>query len=366
MNIKKMRTGILSRIYIFIEYWKRIFIILFSFQNKAYIICHPTHSNLGDQAQLMCIDQWIAENYPKHKIIHLGYFMPTLNFAGLGSILIDCISSIILLGIMQLKKRPNDIFFGHSGYFFVDHHNGYKAFIDIIKNFPKHQMIIFPQTVNFQSPYIKEQVKNSFSRTTNVTLLCRDEVSFSISKELFPHTRLMLYPDIVTSLIGTRKYTDKRDGILFCMRNDIEAFYTPEDIERLMARFGNIRKEKIDTTLYEISRKEMESHRKSIIENMIEKMASYKVVITDRYHGTIISAIASTPVIVLSSADHKLSSGVKWFPKDLFKDAVQYAENLNDAYEKAIALLNQCNRNYDNPAYFKEQYWMSLKNNLQL
>lgn len=351
--------------YIFIEYWKRIFNILFCFQNKVYVICHPTHTNLGDQAQLMCTDQWIKENYPKYKIIHLGYFMPTLNYGTLGCVLVDCLSSIITLSVMKLKKRPNDIFIGHSGYFFVDHHNGYKAFIDIMKNFPKHRMVIFPQTVCFQTLYVKEYVKNSFLKSPNVTLLCRDEVSFRISKELFPNTRLMLYPDIVTSLIGTRQYTDERMGILFCMRNDLEAFYKPQDIEQLMNRFGNIRKEKIDTTVYGISRKEMDNHRKSLIEKIIKKIASYKVVITDRYHGTIFSAIASTPVIVLSSADHKLSSGVKWFPKEIYKDAVQYAENLDDAYEKALFLLNQCNRTYNNPAYFKEQFWQSLKAKLK-
>jgi len=364
MNIKNILTGKSTRSYIFFQYWKRVFSILFCFRNKVYIVCHPVHSNLGDQAQLMCTDLWLKENFPQHKIIHLGYFTTTLNYGPFKWLLINTLSSLITLCIMKIKSRPNDIFIGHSGYFFVDHHNGYKAFMDIIRYFPKHRMIIFPQTINFYTPYIKRYIYNFFKKASNVTLLCRDEVSFNKAKELFPQMKLLLYPDIVTSLIGTRTYNNKREGILFCMRDDIEAYYKPEEINNLMNKFEGIRKEKIDTTLHNITRKDMDSNRDSIINRMIEKIASYKVVITDRYHGTIFSAIASTPVIVISSADHKLSSGVKWFPNDIFKDAVQYAKDLDDAYDKANTILNQTNTKYCTVPYFKELFWDKLKANL--
>lgn len=366
MNIKTIFKVNSSRVYNFFQYWNRIFSILFCFQNKMYIVCHPIHSNLGDQAQLMCTDRWIRDNYPQYKIIHLGTFTPTLTYGSLKWLLVNCISSLMTLSVMKLKSRPNDIFIGHSGYFFVDHHSGYKAFMDIIKYFPKHKMIIFPQTVNFYTPYIKSYVSNFFANAKNVTLLCRDEVSYNISKKIFPLTKLILYPDIVTSLIGSHSYSGKREGILFCMRDDIEAFYKLEEIDSLIRRFGNVRKEKIDTTLRGISRKEMDEMRELIINQTIEKFASYKVVITDRYHGTIFSAIASTPVVVIASGDHKLSSGVKWFPNDVYADAVQYAEDLDDAYNKATKLLEQDDRLYNNPAYFKDKYWSKLKDILEI
>ncbi len=364
MNIKNILTGKSTRSYIFFQYWKRVFSILFCFRNKVYIVCHPVHPNLGDQAQLMCTDLWLKENFPQHKIIHLGYFTTTLNYGPFKWLLINTLSSLITICIMKIKSRPNDIFIGHSGYFFVDHHNGYKAFMDIIRYFPKHRMIIFPQTINFYTPYIKRYIYKFFKKASNVTLLCRDEVSYNKAKDLFPQIKLLLYPDIVTSLIGTRTYSNKREGILFCMRDDIEAYYKPEEINNLMNKFEGIRKEKIDTTLHNITRKEMDSNRESIINKMIEKIASYKVVITDRYHGTIFSAIASTPVIVISSADHKLSSGVKWFPNKIFKDAVQYAKDLEEAYYKAVIILQQKDREYNNPTYFKNEYWNTLKETL--
>lgn len=345
-------------------YWKRVFSILFSRRRKVYVMCHPTHPNLGDQAQLMCTDRWIASNYPGRMIVHLGYFKPTLNLVNGYRDLLTEFSYRITLAVLKATMRKDDLLLGHSGYFMVDHHNGWKMFVDMMRYFPRNKMVIFPQTVNFHTPFVKDFVSRCFRESRNVTLMCRDEVSYAMAEELFPTTRLLLYPDIVTSLIGTRRYAARREGILFCMRDDVEAHYSADDISRLMERFGTVRKEKVDTTLKGVTWEHMDKHREEIISAMIEKFSTYKVVVTDRYHGTIFSAIASTPVVVISSADHKLSSGVRWFPEDVFHDAVQYAASLDEAYEKAERLLAQEGREYYNPPYFKQRYWDVLKGRL--
>lgn len=70
-------------------------------------------------------------------------------------------------------------------------------------------------------------------------------------------------------------------------------------------------------------------------------LSHYRLVITDRYHGAIFSQIVSTPTIVLSSADHKLSSGVKWFPKEQFTNYIAYANDLDEAYQLAICFCGR-------------------------
>ncbi len=96
--------------------------------------------------------------------------------------------------------------------------------------------------------------------------------------------------------------------------------YENEDIDKMMSELKKITKvDRIDTT---ISTKytELKKELKSIIENTIEQFSKYKVVITDRYHGTIFSLASNTPTIVINSTDHKLSSGVDWFKdKEEFK-----------------------------------------------
>lgn len=344
-----------------LNYWKVIFRILFSHGHKVLLIHEAKNPNLGDQAQRMCTLQWIRDNYPNSVLLEIGDFGSTLSFDVNKWTIFTDLACLIKLAVLKIKVRSNDLLLGHSGYFMVDHHSGYKAFLIMMRHFPKNKLVILPQTVNFYTPYVKLKVSQGFATAKNVTLLCRDKVSYSKAKEMYPTTKLLLFPDIVTSLIGTRKYNGNREGVLFCMRDDVEMFYHPEQIDALMKRFGEIRIEKIDTTLHGVNAEYVNCNRDKLIWETIDKFATYKVVITDRYHGTIFSAIAATPVIVISSADHKLSSGVNWFPKEEFGDYIQFAKDLDEAYDKAFVMLNQFDLEYSNPPYFKINYWDKLK-----
>ena len=168
----------------------------------------------------------------------------------------------------------------------------------------------------------------------------------------------MPFPDVVTSMIGTKVFKTKRDGVLFCVRDDKEAYYCEKEIRALEEKF-HCRVEKKDTTL-NISRKEMDRNRKKLIDDFIDYVAGFKVTITDRYHGTIFSLIANTPVVVLSSVDHKLSSGVKWFPEQ-FSDYIKFASSLDEAYLIASQYLERSDGNVRLPTYFKDKYWDHLK-----
>lgn len=344
-------------LYRFASYWKMIFRILFAHGHKVFLMHEAKNPNLGDQAQRMCTLELIKKYYPDSTLIELGNYGPSIYFDYSIGTLFEVVACYIKLICLKIKVRDSDLFMGHSGYFMVDHHSGWKMFTVMMKHFPRNKMVILPQTVKFYTPVIKKHVSQCFLKHSNVTLMCRDGISYEISKGLFPQTRLMLYPDIVTSLIGSRTYAGKRAGVLFCMRDDVEQFYKLGQIEALMRRFGDTRMEKIDTSLHGVSIKYVNRHRDKLIWKAIDHFATYRVVITDRYHGTIFSAIASTPVIVINSADHKLSSGVNWFPKELFGEYVQFAQNLDEAFEKATALLNRSDLAYKNPPYFKQEYW---------
>ena len=100
-----------------------------------------------------------------------------------------------------------------------------------------------------------------------------------------------------------------------------------------------------------------------MLKEQFDYYSRFKLIITDRYHGTIFSLIAGTPVIVLKTSDHKLSSGVKWFPEE-FKDYVTFAENLDEAYEKAAMMMNK-QLTHQLPPYFKENYYDKLKSLLE-
>lgn len=331
----------------------------FTLKKKMFLFSIPTHPNLGDQAQLMCTEKWIRKNYPDYQLIEMTHLYLPLDNGNPKALLLN--TKFIQYIVLKLIIRKDDIFIGHSGYFFVDHHGGWFTYDFLLRNW-KNKFIILPQTVNFYTPVIIKRASQTFGNKPNLTLLCRDEVSFEKAKGMFGSTKLLLYPDIVTSLIGTRTYNNPREGVLFCIRDDIEAFYSPSDIDTLMQRFGNIRMEKVDTTL-KVPSKEMKRNRDKLIDEMIEKISTYKVVITDRYHGTIFSAIANTPVVVINSTDHKLSSGANWFPEEKFGDNVQFANDLDEAYTKAKDMLSRPTIK-QSPPYFKENYWDKLANRI--
>lgn len=330
---------------------------LFTFKRKVFLFCIPTHSNLGDQAQLMCTEKWICDNFKRYKLIEMTHLCSPFDNTNPKTLLLN--TQFFQYIVLRLIIRKNDIFIGHSGYFFIDHHGGWFSYDFLLQHW-NNRFVILPQTINFYAPIVMQRVSKTFGNRKNLTLICRDEVSYGKAKKMFGTTKLLLYPDIVTSLIGTRKYEGPRTGVLFCMRDDIESFYNPSDIDNLMKRFGDTRKEKIDTTL-KISSKEMKTHRDDLINNMIKKISTFKVVITDRYHGTIFSAIANTPVVVINSADHKLSSGVNWFPKKEYGDNVHFAKDLDEAYIKAKVMLER-KEFQKNPPYFKINYWDKLVN----
>src|SRR5690606_18099646 len=101
-------------------------------------------------------------------------------------------------------------------------------------------------------------------------------------------------------------------------------------------------------------------NRKKVIFNHIRTMSKSKLTVTDRYHGTIFSIISNTPVIVMGSTDHKLSSGVKWFSDKVFSGIVYYAKSMDEAVSIARDIYGKYDYDSHIPAYFNNKYWDKL------
>ncbi len=316
--------------------------VLLSRRNQVYLFGCPIHANVGDQAQLYCISGILRKQFPKHQLVLLNW---------------RC-SGKRMLRLIRKKIRQEDQIFFHSGYFMVEHHNELPVYRKVVDLFHDQPIVIFPQTINFSDPAAEELTARSFNAHPNLILMCRDEISYAAAQKIFNGCKLLLYPDVVTSLIGCRSFEHKREGILFCMRNDPEAYYKPEQIEELMSTLGADHEVRLSDTSISATRSKLEKNRGLIVEEMIESFAKYKLIITDRYHGTIFSLIANTPVIVLASADHKLSSGVKWFP-DSFSERVSFISELRDVKNLA---LEQCGSpDLENPKpYFANKFYDDL------
>lgn len=319
--------------------------------NNLLVFGAPYHSNMGDQAQSYCIQKWAEHNYPDYKTWILDTRLLSFNKYQL----IKRISRLI---------RETDKIFLHSGYHTTDlymlEENMQRCVISL---FPDNQIVFLPQTILYTKQNEEKTSSAIYNQHKDLVMLCRDEVSFETANKIFSACRLLEFPDVVTSEIGLHRYSNQRSGILLCMRNDKEAFYSRDQIDklkRILSRYGRV--DQSDTTLA-LDPNYINKNRKKILESMWEKYSTYRLIITDRYHGTIFSLIANTPVLVLSSADHKLSSGVKWFPKK-FHNYVRYVPKFSDI-QSEVERVFSTTYDYRLPPYFKLNYFDKLKDIIQ-
>ncbi len=302
----------------------------------------PTHPNLGDQAQRCCITKWIRKNFPDSLIFEVT--SAAFN-----------VSRKAVLEKLKIKIRPDDWIVMQSGYTMTGIHPDEIPHRLITGTFTDNTVLFFPQTIRFVSEKEKQNTVEAIAKNRNVILLTRDKLSFETAKKEFKAAEIGCCPDIVTTEIGNFSFSNERDGILFCMRNDAEQFYERREILRLMERLKEHgRVDLTDTTMHGMKFCEDSDAVWQQILMVIESFSTYRLIVTDRYHGTIFALIAATPVVVLRTNDHKVTSGVEWF-RSVYDDYVELADDLEDAYHKANILLSR-QYDYKMDNYFAGEY----------
>ena len=208
IRIKSKVNTLFLRLFLNLEVIRKILLN----KKKIYLFACPIHRNLGDQAQTYSIEKLLSEEFSSHKIINFSFI--NTNY-------------LTLFLARSFYFKGNMLIF-HSGYLLVDHHTEINSFSLVTKLFKKKRILILPQTINILSERIKEKLVNVNNQ--NITLLCRDEVSYEKAKILFPKCSLLLFPDLVTLLVGKFHInnTENKQGILILLRNDKESLYKNE------------------------------------------------------------------------------------------------------------------------------------------
>ena len=315
---------------------------------RIYYLGITAHVNLGDLGQHYCILKWIQENYPDYSLVQFEA---------------DPVVYQKYEFIRRFKRvyRPQDIILFQSGYTTQDL-GGYHNLMHemVVKAMPDARILMLPQTVYFRKEENKLHTAVILNTAQKMLFLARDYVSFEMAKQMMPDIKVMAFPDIVTTLIGTLNFNNERNGICLCTRNDGEKLYTKEEIDELEKKFlvDGVRVQQKDTQS-NATITQIRSNLKKYIESEIESYSHFKVTITDRYHGTIFSLCAGTPVIIIKTTDHKVTTGADWF-KGVYDEYVYVANGLEDAYQKAKEMML---KDLDNTLlpYFKTEYYDKLK-----
>lgn len=316
-------------------------------QKRIWYFCVPTHSNLGDQAQACCIEKYFRKFFSDHIVFKLS------NNA------FDFYEEKILM-ILKEKIKETDLIFFQSGYTFTGIQPYENMHRKIVENFPYNKIVFLPQTVKFKNQKILENVQNFYGKYDNIYFFARDKISYDIYKSIFPeHRNVHCFPDIVTTEIGNYDFNNnERNGILLCVRNDVEKLYSFQEISLFKEKLQKIAKVSLSDTNSETKENSLKEYWKKI-EETIDDYAQYQVIITDRYHGTIFALIANTPVIILKTTDHKVVTGADWF-EGVYEDYVYVVNDLEEASQVAQQIVTGFEYR-KLPSYFKEKYYDRLK-----
>lgn len=286
-------------------------------ETQIFLISTPHHGNMGDQLIAVAENHWL-----KH------YFSDfAINECSQGALEKDKKLNSLLSQI-----NANDLIFFHGG----GNVNNWYRLNEIFRRrilikCPKNKIVLFQQSINLDTVVdgfsIKDKTEKIYNSHKNFTIIAREETSYQNALKSFKTTKNLKYPDMATYLFGKigPSHLKTRNDVIFCIRKDREKFYTDEQIQTMANKISS----DFNITLSDthVGHAVGSQNRLYEVQKLVDLIAEHKVMVTDRFHGVVFSILANTPCVVLRSADHKITDGVKWF-KDV--DGIFFAENIED------------------------------------
>ena len=286
-------------------------------KNPVLLLGTPYFNNAGDNAQTVCIEKWIKENFASNKLFSFEQLFLTMN------------------DYHYLKKiakaiRKDVLVFVQSGYMSNVYQKDELFNRQLVSTFKSNRIVFLPKTISYSNDKDLVLTASFFNKHPSLVFVARDFVSERIAKSFFVNSTVLSNPDFVTSLIGNYHLPPKKkEGILLCLRNDKESAIDGETRKKLKSELEKIASVTLFDTTTHIDMDIVRKNRSKYVKSIIEKFSEYQLIITDRYHGTIFSLISNTHVIIISTSDHKLEGGIKWFPQHFSR--IYSFINLNNA-----------------------------------
>ena len=223
----------------------------------------------------------------------------------------------------------------HGGGNFGDIYPLYQNFrLQVMNDFPKNPIVIFPQTTMFFSNEALRDSADVISRHENVTIAARDALSHHLFKKWFGKTaRVVLAPDMAFMLTTLQRSHAPEYRVACISRNDPEGIYGPslaiaaglilrnahldlgsfDDGFAITANAGVSGSEFLLSDWYQMrlpgqvtldAYQRLSFDERSLVwVNRAIRMLSYgRVVVTDRLHGHILCTLVGIPHVLLNNS----------------------------------------------------------------
>lgn len=180
----------------------------------------------------------------------------------------------------------------------------------IIEAFPHNKIISFPQSIFFNTEEQKKVSSEIYSQHPNLMIATRDDKSYALAQQLFPHNTVIRAEDIVMFYDYPMPFLPANDSVLFIMRDDAEK-RTGSGIEELKTvAETEFDVQVTDTTVPELFFTNIE-HGAKLVYRKVDQCHAAKLVVTDRLHGAVFALHAGKPVIVFENSYGKISGALK-------------------------------------------------------
>lgn len=305
---------------------------------RIILVGTSVYGNLGDQAISQAEMTFLTDSFPEHTVIEL----PNNYYLYQNKLVKENITTDDVLVI------------NGGGFMGTLWPAGEDMARDVVTSFKNNKVVILPQTIFFSNNETGklelEKSKAIYQNHPNITLFVRDSRSLHFANE---HLRgnllqdIQLVPDIVTYL-NRDIQSDRRNTILFCMRTDKEKVDNDTQlaaVEAYLAKNNNLPIVRQDTVVDE--RIDL-YNRDEELDKMLAYFYDAKLVITDRLHGMVLSAITGTPCLALNNVSGKVKGQFEWLEHLGY---VKYVEDPSQIDTYLADLLALEESRYDNSKF---------------
>ncbi len=298
---------------------------------SAILIATPIHGNLGDQAIVLAQREFFADRFPELAVFEISRFQYELAREEIAELVRPCDLVVIDGGgnVGTLWPEEND------------------KMNDIVRRFARTPVAVFPQTAYFsddeEGRACERATADAYAANPRLVFFSRDKATYEKIGAMAPAATNLFVPDIV--LYHDASGESERSGALLCLRNDKECAVGAGAADCLRAELAarGLAVRETDTVVFR-PRRINESNRDEVLRGKWAEFGSAEVVVTDRLHGMIFSAITGTPCVALDNVSHKVSQGNEWISHI---DNIKVARSLDEVPALLGEVLSAGPRAYD-------------------
>ena len=193
-----------------------------------------------------------------------------------------------------------------------------EARLRVVRAFPANKIVSFPQSIEFSATKdgmrALARSRSIYEAHPRLEMFARDAESLRRMREAFPRAKISSAPDTVLSMSAPAA-AKRCIPLIACLRQDKESGLSPASRSAILAAVSDAYSGALFTdTVVQGPRLDYHSYDNHL-ENLLQKFACSRCVVTDRLHGLIFSVITGTPCVVIENNNHKIRSLVEtWLP----------------------------------------------------